>query len=138
MSEKFSKELGRAPDGDLDAALGALARAERAAWPDVSAGLRARVLSDAAEVAAEMPARRPAAAEARRAGGGRPGMLDRLRGLDLWTGAAVAAALLCLALGLGVGYGAGDAVLAGTGLGENVQVAQAGERDAPFLGEDVL
>jgi hypothetical protein len=136
MSEKASKD----PDGSLDRALDALARAERAAWPEVSAGLRARVLADAAETAAAEVAApaAPTRQRPRRAGGGRPGLIGRLRGLDLWAGAAVTAALICLAIGLGIGYQAGDAVLAEAGLGESVQVAQAGEGDAVFLGEDVL
>lgn len=139
MSEKVSKDS----DGSLERALDALARSERAAWPEVSTGLRARVLADAARAAAEVagPAGAPAQTSRqrpRRAGGGRPGLIDRLRGLDLWAGAAVTAALICLAIGLGIGYQAGDAVLAEAGLGESVQVAQAGESDAVFLGEDVL
>lgn len=119
---------------DLDAALEALARAERAAWPEVSEQLRARVLADAAEVGA---GRQPTpAARKRSAGGGQPGFLRWVRGLDLWAGAAVAAALLCLAVGLGVGYGAGETVLAG--LSGDVRVAQVAEDDALFLAEDVL
>ena len=142
MSEKFSKD----PDAALEARLDALVRAERAAWPEVPDGLRARVLADAAEVAAglaterprETPRREPAE-RPRRAGSGQRGFLGRLRGVDLWVGAAVTAALVCLAVGLGVGYQAGDAVLAGTGLsGEKVQLARAEEGDAGFLGEDVL
>lgn len=119
---------------DLDEALGSLARAERAARPEVSERLRARVLADAAEIAA---CSRKVAERPRRAGGG-PGLLDRLRGLDLWAGAAVAAAILCLAVGLGIGYGAGDAVLAGTGLGDGFRLAQADEAASVFPGEDVL
>ena len=125
---------------DLDTALGALARRERSARPEVSANLHARVLTDAAAVSAEIAAerRRRVAAEGPRRAGGGLGILGRLRALDLWTGAAVAAALLCLAVGLGVGYQAGDELLAGTGLGEDVRLAQAGEGDPVFLSEDVL
>ncbi len=106
---------------DPDAALAALARAERAARPQVSERLHARVLADAAEVSAANPAAKP----------GRPapvgrGWLGWIRGVDLWAGAAVAAAILCLAIGLGVGYGAGDRVLAEAGFQE-LQVAQAAE-----------
>lgn len=121
---------------DLDAALEALARAERAAGPAVSEQLRARVLSDAADVAAGRQS--VPAARLRPAGVGQPGLLGWLRGLDVWAGTAVAVALLCLVVGLGVGYGAGDTVLAGAGLGGDVRVAQMAEDDALFLSEDVL
>ena len=117
---------------DLDAALEALARAERTARPAVSERLRARVLADAAELS---PARSRQPAARGRAGG----WLRWPRGLDLWAGAGVAAALLCLAIGLGVGYGAGETVLAEVGF-EEVQVAQAddGDEELAFLSEDVL
>ncbi len=140
MSEKLPRDMNADMNADMDAALAALARAERAARPEVSAGLRARVLTDAAEVAAEMSARRRPTVTARPAPafGGRPGLLGWLRGLDVWAGAAVAAALICLAAGLGVGYEAGDAILAGTGFGGEFQVARAGQADSVFLGEDVL
>lgn len=123
---------------DLDAALAALARAEQSARPAVSADLRARVLADAAEVAAEKSARERPAVDSPRAGNSRAGPFGWLRGLDLWAGAAVAGALLCLAIGLGVGYEAGETVLAGTGLGDDVRMAQADTADALFLSEDVL
>jgi hypothetical protein len=119
---------------DLDAALAALAIDERAARPAVSESLQARVLGDAAEVAAEgagkmaQPPRRPA-----RSGG------FRLFGLfDAWSGAAVAAVALCLAIGLGVGYQAGPEVLEQAGLGEVKLAAVAEEGGEFFLSEDVL
>ena len=117
---------------DLDGALAALARAERATQPQVSERLHARVLADAAEVAAANPATKPA-----RAATAGHGWLGWIRGVDLWAGAAVAAAILCLAIGLGVGYGAGDRVLAEAGFQE-LQVAQVAEDEAVFLAEDVL
>ena len=128
----------------LDAALAALVRAERAARPKVSDGLRARVLADAADVAATRPAKetrpatetRPAAAPSRPAGAA-GGWLGWVRGLDVWAGAAVAAAILCLAIGLGVGYEAGDRVLAEAGF-EDMRVAQTDEDAAALLAEDVL
>lgn len=129
---------------DLDAALAALARAERVARPMLSDALRARVLSDAAqvaaqvsaEIAAEMPTGRQAASprRARR----RVGLLGWLGGFDAWAGAALAMALICLALGLGLGYGAGEALLAEAGLGESFRMAEAAEEDALLLSEDVL
>lgn len=125
---------GKAPM-DLDEALEALARAERAAWPEVSGQLRARVLSDAAQVAAE---RRPAEAPRLRRKGGRPGLLDRLRGLDLWVGGAVAAVLLSLAIGFGVGYESGGNFLARTVLGNSVQTSQLSGGDPLFFSDDVL
>ena len=119
---------------DLDAALAALAIDERAARPAVSESLQARVLGDAAEVAAEsagtmaQPPRIPA-----RSGG------FRLFGLfDAWSGAAVAAVALCLAIGLGVGYGAGPEVMARAGLGD-VKIAVAAEESGGlFMAEDML
>ena len=119
---------------DLDAALAALAIDERAARPAVSESLQARVLGDAAEVAAdsvgalEQPQRSPA-----RSGG------FRLFGLfDAWAGVAVTAVALCLAIGLGVGYLAGPEVLAQAGLGEGKIAITAEEGDGLFLSEDVL
>ena len=119
---------------DLDAALAALAIDERAVRPAVSESLQARVLGDAAEIAAEsagamaQPPQSPA-----RSGG------FRLFGLfDAWSGAAVAAVALCLAIGLGVGYGAGPEVMAQAGL-DDVKIAVAAEEgDGLFLSEDVL
>ncbi len=119
---------------DLDAALAALAADERAARPVVSESLQARVLGDAAEVAAEsagamaQPPQSPA-----RAGG------FRLFGLfDAWSGAAVVAVALCLAIGLGVGYRAGPEVLARAGLGEVKTAVAAEEGDGLFLSEGML
>ncbi len=119
---------------DLDAALAALAIDERAARPAVSESLQARVLGDAAEVAAEsagamaQPPRIPA-----RSGG------FRLFGLfDAWSGAAVVAAALCLAIGLGVGYRAGPEVLAQAGLGDVTIAVAAEEGGGLFVSEDVL
>ena len=119
---------------DLDAALAALAVDERAARPAVSESLRARVLGDAAGIAAERagamvaPARVPA-----RSGG------FRLFGLfDAWSGAAVAAVALCLAIGLGVGYRAGPEVMAQAGLGVATIAVAAEERGGLFVSEDVL
>ena len=117
---------------DLEAALEALVRAERAVRPQVSERLRARVLADAAEVSAA----RPAEEKGRRARGGRD-WIGWVRGLDLWAGAAVAAAILFLVIGLGVGYEAGDRVLVEAGFQE-LEVAQAQEDEAMFLAEDVL
>ena len=119
---------------DLDAALAALAIDERAARPAVSESLQARVLGDAAEVAAgnaDAVAQRPPGPV--RSGG------FRLFGLfDAWTGAAVAAVALCLAIGLGVGYRAGPEVLAHAGLGDVKVAVLAEEGDGFFLSEDVL
>ncbi|MCH8167605.1 MAG: hypothetical protein IIC03_06720 [Proteobacteria bacterium] len=119
---------------DLDAALAALAIDERAARPAVSESLQARVLGDAAGIAAERagamvaPARVPA-----RSGG------FRLFGLfDAWSGAAVAAVALCLAIGLGVGYRAGPEVMAQAGLGVATIAVAAEERGGLFVSEDVL
>jgi hypothetical protein len=119
---------------DIDAALAALAIDERAVRPAVSESLQARVLGDAAEVAAEsagkiaQPPRSPA----------RSGWF-RLFGLfDAWSGAAVVTATLCLAIGLGVGYRAGPEVMARAGLGDvNIAVA-AEEGDGLFMAEDML
>lgn len=124
---------------ELDAALAALARAERAAWPEVSGHLHARVLADAAEVAGEVAATRSAATPARRVhrSPGRRGWLGRLRELDLWAGAAIAAAIICLVVGLGVGYEVGDRVLAQAGF-EDVRVAQVAEDEALLFAEDAL
>lgn len=121
---------------DPDKALAALVRAERAAQPPVSDRLRARVLADAAEVAAARPAEAPAS-PARSAAA--PGWLDWLRGRDLSAGAAIAAAILCLVIGLGIGYGAGDLLLAEAGF-EEMRVAEADEEEAAalLLSEDVL
>lgn len=118
---------------DLDGALAALSRAERAAWPEVSEGLRARVLADAAGVTAGkalVPA--ATARPVRHRGTGLFGWFDA------WAGAAVAAALICLAIGLGLGYGAGDALLDGAGLDDTFRMAEASTEDVLLLGEDVL
>ena len=86
-------------DFDLDAALAALAIDERATRPAVSESLQARVLGDAAEVAAESAGALAQPQRSRARSGG-----FRLSGLfDAWSGAAVAAVALCLAIGLGVG-----------------------------------
>jgi hypothetical protein len=126
-------------DGDLDAALGALAQELGAAGPrpgpaltagvladaavtafarDVNAAaprptpeLVARVLADAAAVAAECPTP-PAAA---RSGAGARTATRRRSGLAEWifgwTGGAVAAMALGLAVGLGLGLEAGPGTL---------------------------
>ena len=119
---------------DLDAALAALAIDERAARPTVSESLQARVLGDAAEVAAgRAGAMAPAPRIPARSGG------FRLFGLfDAWSGAAVAAVALCLAIGIGVGYGAGSELLAQAGLGDVEVAVAAEESDGLFLSEDVL
>lgn len=139
---------------DLDAALEALARAERAAGPAVSERLRARVLADAAQnspgqhvspgrsmptTAAPARARhemRHVTRHVTRPGArGRPGWRG---GVDVWTGAAAVAAILCLAIGLGVGYGAGERLLAEIGF-EDMRLAQAeAKAELAFLEEDVL
>ena len=118
---------------DLDAALAALEQDERAAWPKVSAGLQARVLGDAAEVAAE---RAGAVAPVMRVSAVSEGF--RLFGLfDAWSGAAVAVVTLCLFVGVGVGYQAGPEVMAQAGLGD-AEIAFAADDGefSPF--EDVL
>jgi hypothetical protein len=122
---------------DLDAALAALARDERAARPRPSQGLVARVLSDAAEIGAPRPAA-PASPPARAPG---IGWLRIFGFSDAWAGAAVTATLLVLAAGFGVGYEAGPELLADTGLdaafgGGQVMLADAG--DGLFDTDDVL
>ena len=119
---------------DLDAALAALAADERAVRPVVSESLQARVLGDAAGIAAgragtlAAPTRSPA-----RSGG------FRLFGLfDAWSGAAVAAVVVCLVIGLGVGYRAGPEVMAQAGLGDVKIVVAAKEGDGLFMAEDML
>ena len=114
---------------DLDAAFAALERDERAARPRPSEALLARVLADAAEVAASAPSA-PAAARAERPGG--RGWLRVFGFADAWAGAAVAAVMLFLVAGFGLGYEAGPDLLAGTGLapafgGGDVLVADAGD-----------
>jgi hypothetical protein len=128
---------------DLDAALAALAIDEKAAHPKVSEGLQARVLGDAAQVAAQMAAGRtnamappqsvPVPRKSARADG------FRLFGLfDIWSGAAVATIALCLIGGLGLGYQAGPELLAQVGLGGVEVSIVAQESDGFFLSEDVL
>ncbi len=119
---------------DLDAALAGLAIDERAARPAVSGSLQARVLGDAAEIAAERAGAMVAPPQSPARSGG-----FRLSGLfDAWTGAAVAAVALCLAIGLGVGYRAGPEVLAQAGLGVVKIGVEAEEGGGLFLSEDVL
>lgn len=123
---------------DLDAALEALARAERSARPAVPERLWMRVLADAAEVSAGRSL--ASATPVRRSGTrwrGWRGWRGWVGGIDLPAGAAVAVALICLAVGLGLGYGAGDTVLAEIGF-DSVRLAQASDDDALFLSEDVL
>ena len=128
---------------DLDAALAALAIEEQAARPTVSEGLQARVLGDAAQVAAErasamaspkmIPKMIPPAQKPARSGG------FRLFGLfDVWSGAAIAAVVLCLVGGLGLGYQAGPELLAQAGL-DGAEFSIAAEKsDGAFLSEDIL
>jgi hypothetical protein len=123
---------------DLDAALAALAIDERAARPAVSESLQARVLGDAAEVAATGAAQSRTLAPTLAPSAVRSGGF-RLFGLfDAWSGAAVAAVVLCLAIGLGVGYRAGPEVMAQAGLGDVKVAVAAEEGDGLFLSEDVL
>jgi len=119
---------------DLDTALAALERDERAARPVPSGDLTARVLADAAAVAAE---RRPAPIRRPRAAATGGGWLRLFGFADAWAGAAVAAVLLFLVLGFGVGYEAGPDMLAGVGFGGgDVLLADAG--DGLFPSEDAL
>jgi len=111
----------------LDGALMALERDERGARPDPSADLTARVLADAAAVAAELAVdlpKKPAAAATARGGG-----WMRLFGFtDAWAGAAVAAVMLFLVLGFGLGYEAGPEVMAEAGFGDrDTTLADAGD-----------
>ncbi len=132
---------------DLEAALAALAIDEKAARPTVSEGLQARVLGDAAQVAAENavefaskrasamapPEIIPSLRKSARSGGG------RLFGLfDVWSGAAVAAVLICLVGGLGLGYEAGPELLAQAGLADAGISVAAEKGDGAFLSEDIL
>jgi hypothetical protein len=122
---------------DLDAALTALERDERAARPNPSAILTARVLGDAAEVTARLAAasqKAPASAERIRAGGG---WLRYFGFADAWAGAAVAAVMLFLVLGFGVGYEAGPEVMAEAGFDDQeTTLADAG--DGLFASGDAI
>ena len=122
------------PPFDLDAALAALGRDERESHPAVSESLRARVLADAAAVAAGRVsigiASAPKAVPARR--------IRLLGRFDVWAGAAVAAVVLCLVIGLGVGYEAGRQVLATAGLDGAELALAADDVDGTLLWEDVL
>ena len=118
---------------DLDAAFVALEQDERLAQPKVSEGLQARVLGDAAEVAAEgAGARMSAPKVAVRSGG------FRWFGLfDAWSGAAVAAVTLCLFVGVGVGYESGAEVMTRAGL-DDTAIAFAADDDGFAPLEDIL
>lgn len=122
---------------DLDAAFTALERDERAARPAPSAALTARVLGDAAEIAAGLAAARPkvrATAGKTRAGGG---WMQFFGFADAWAGAAVAAVLLFLVLGFGLGYEAGPQVMAEAGFGDReTTLADAG--DGLLVSEDAI
>ena len=132
---------------DLDAALAALAIDEQAARPAISEGLQARVLGDAAQVAAENAAE---FASIRASAMASPEIIPsprisarfggfRLFGLfDVWSGAAVAAVLLCLVGGLGLGYEAGPELLAQAGLADAGISVMAENGDGAFLSEDIL
>lgn len=129
---------------DLDAAFAALERDERAARPAPSGDLVARVLSDAAGVAAERrhaaaaarPQPRAASRSASRAASG-GGWLRLFGFTDAWAGAAVAAVLLFLIAGFGVGYEAGDEVMAEVGFTDpGTRLADAG--DGLFPGEESI
>jgi hypothetical protein len=119
---------------DLDAALAALGREEEAARPAVSQSLQARVLGDAAAVAAGR-----LAAPAGPAGPAVPApRRRRFLGLfDAWSGAAVAAFVLCLAIGFGVGYEAGSGMIWSGDL-DGAELAQAPDDGDVLLWEDVL
>jgi hypothetical protein len=127
---------------NLDAALAALKQDERAALPVASESLQARILADAATVAAEQPGavaplpRNPAGNRSR--GFGRLGGLRVFDLFDAWSGAAVAAIVLGLAVGLGVGYEAGPEVMDRMGFGDT-NVAVAGDQGDGFsMSEGVL
>jgi hypothetical protein len=132
---------------NLDAALAALEQSERAIRPAVNVGLQARVLGDAAEVAAERAAARAGviAAQVPQAESLRPAQElprpggFRLFGLfDIWSGAAVTALALCLVVGIGVGYEAGPQVMATAGLADREVAIASNESDGAFLFEDIL
>lgn len=102
----------------LDRLLDDLKRAERAARPVMSDDLLARVLGDAAEVAAERQATAPVRTE--RAATGRVTARARagLRwSLFTWPSGAVAAMVLGLLFGVSVGYGLGDEAMAFASMG---------------------
>lgn len=118
---------------DLDAAFAALTRDERAARPAPSGDLVARVLGDAATVAARS---RPAQAAPRATASG-GGWLRLFGFADAWAGAAVAVILLFLVLGFGIGYEVGPDMLPGAGFGDSdMQIAEAD--DGLFPLEDAL
>ena len=126
----------------LDAALAALEQDERAVLPVASDSLQARILADAAMVAAGRAgavAKRPRnRAGDRSRGSGRLGGLRVFGLFDAWSGAAVAAIVLGLAVGLGVGYEAGPEVMDRMGLGD-MNIAVAGDQGDGFsMSEDVL
>jgi hypothetical protein len=116
---------------DLDAAFAALARDERVARPVPSDGLVARVLSDAAGVAAGAAVDdRPAVAvPTRRRAATLGGGWLRLFGFgDVWAGATVAAVALVLAMSVVAGYEAGSGMLEMAGLGgSDMLVADVGD-----------
>ena len=134
----MTDKLGTEKRFDLDAAFAALEGDERVARPVPTQRLVARVLADAAEVAAGFgaetaaPRARPAAAPQRA-----NGWLHWFGFSDAWAGATVAAVVLCLAVGVGVGYQAGPEMLAEVGLGE-IDVLLADADDGDFGAEDVL
>jgi hypothetical protein len=121
----------------LDAAFAALERDERVARPAPSAALTARVLGDAAEVAAGLAATgapTPARVNNARSDGG---WLRFFGFADAWAGAAAAAVLLFLVLGFGVGYEAGPEVMAEAGFGDQeTTLADAG--DGLFASGDAI
>ena len=84
-------------DKALDDALGGLAREMRDAAPLPGPDLTARVLADAAAVAA---AKAPVEARPAPAGAGGAGVLERLFG---WTSGALAAMAVCMSVGIAVG-----------------------------------
>ncbi|MGF1445668.1 MAG: hypothetical protein ACFBRM_05650 [Pikeienuella sp.] len=86
---------------DIDGDLAELAAAARRAAPRPSEELVARVLADAAEVAAERPTAAPTAQPVPTGGWA---LWRRLTGPRLGPGLAALTMVLCLATGVGVGY----------------------------------
>lgn len=95
---------------EIDRRLGEIARDAAMAVPEPSDALMARILADAADVAAETQAAVPPVV---RSAPERRFNWSSLRAiLPVWTGGALAMMALGLILGLSLGYGYGDQAMA--------------------------
>lgn len=114
-----------------DAALDALLSQTRAAEPEISEALTARILAEAGRIAAERKAQAP---QSRAKAGGRAGggLGARLGDWMRLLGGVPAAAAFCAALGLGAAAGAAAPAWTASASGQTASFAAALEEEDPL------